>query len=244
MPAERYYLPEEFEKDIEIVLEGTEFHHLTNVMRNRVGDSVEAINGLGQLATAKIVSISKKSAQLHIESLYQSPRLDKPLILAQAIPRLSKLEIILEKTTELGVTEIWLFHSSHSEKKDFSENQSERLRTILISAMKQCGRLFLPELIMMPPLKQWQPCGFPAFFGDVEPSAPLLIEKVRDERDCGDGVIFFVGPESGFTDDEVRLLKNLGTEGVSLNGNILRAETAAVIAIGLLSHVLSGGLRR
>ncbi|MBA3815357.1 MAG: 16S rRNA (uracil(1498)-N(3))-methyltransferase, partial [Parachlamydiaceae bacterium] len=165
MPAERYYFPKELQEGNTITLDGVEFHHLINVMRNRVNDSVELINGLGQLAKAKITQLEKKCGYLQVETIFQEPQLEKPLILAQAIPRLSKLEIILEKATELGMTEVWLFPSSHSEKKEFSENQSDRLRTILIAAMKQSGRLFLPDLIIMPPLKQWQPLCLPAYFG-------------------------------------------------------------------------------
>lgn len=235
MPAERYYYPQELQEGSSITLEGVEFHHLVNVMRNRVGDSLELVNGLGQLAKASITQLEKKCGYLKIESIFQAPMLDKPLILAQAIPRLSKLETILEKATELGMTEVWLFPSSHSEKKEFSENQSERLRTILISAMKQCGRLFLPDLIIMPPLKQWQPFGLPAYFGDTNTEALSFQEKWK-QQPSKEGSIFFIGPESGFTETETALLKNLGAVGVKLNDNILRTETAAIAAIALLSH--------
>lgn len=235
MPAERYYYPQELQEKSVITLEGIEFHHLVNVMRNRVDDRVEIVNGLGQLAQARIIELEKKRGQLEVETVFQAPTLEKPLILAQGIPRLSKLEVILEKATELGMTEIWLFPASHSEKKEFSENQSERLHTILISAMKQCGRLFLPDLIIMPPLKQWQPLCLPAYFGDTHGDAPIFEEKWK-QQSTGNGSIFFIGPESGFTEKETDLLKQLGAVGVKLNPNILRTETAAIAAIALISH--------
>lgn len=235
MPAERYYYPQEFQENAEIMLPDAEAHHLVKVMRNRPGDIVELVNGLGQLAQAEIKQIEKKQCYLEVIELYEAISLDKPLILAQAIPRLNRLEIILEKATELGITEIWLFPSAHSEKKEFSENQSERLRAILISAMKQCGRLFLPDLILMPPLKQWQPFYLPAYFGDTSTDAPLFQEKWKEQTE-GKGSIFLVGPESGFTTDEIVILKNLKAAGVKLNNNILRTETAAIAAIALISH--------
>lgn len=234
MPAERYYYPKEFQEQDEIFLEGVELHHLINVMRNREGNLVEIVNGLGQLAQARLANLEKKRAILQIEEVFEAPALDKPLILAQAIPRLSKLEVILEKCTELGVTEIWLFPASHSEKKTFSENQLERFHTILISAMKQCGRLFLPDLILMPQLKQWQPLCLPAYFGDTANEAPLFYEKYTQQLN-NEGSIFFIGPESGFTEDEISLLKKLEAIGVKLNNNILRTETAAIAAIAIMS---------
>lgn len=235
MPAERYYSPQEFQEQNTITLEGAELHHLVNVMRNSVGDNVEVVNGLGQLARASIIDIEKKRSLLKIETVMQAITLDQPFILVQAIPRLNKLEIILEKATELGITEVWLFPSSHSEKKEFSENQTERLHTILIAAMKQCGRLFLPDLIMMPPLKQWQPFYLPAFFGDINPDAPSF-QKIWEQQHPKEGSIIAIGPESGFTDEEINILKKLGATGIKINNNILRTETAAIAAISLMSH--------
>lgn len=237
MPAERYYYPEDFQEGNPISLVDVEFHHLVNVMRNRIGDTIELINGKGQLATGRIQEISKKAAIITIEGLSEASVLEKPLILAQAIPRLSKLEFVLEKGTELGMTEIWLFPAAHSEKSSFSKNQLDRFNTILISAIKQSGRLFLPELILMPRLEEWQPFCLPAFYGDTDPNAPLfeVMWKKQEKKDT-EGTLFCVGPESGFTSQETTLLKALGATGVNLNPFILRTETAAIVAMCLMAH--------
>src|SRR5207248_2602313 len=133
-----------------------ELHHLVNVMRTRLGEKIEVVNGQGQLAEAILQSIEKKSASLRIESVETSSPFSQRLILAQGMPKQNRLEFIIEKGTELGMTEIWLFPASRSEKKDFSVNQLERLNILTIAAMKQCGRLFLPKIVIMPPLKQWK----------------------------------------------------------------------------------------
>jgi len=237
MPAERFYYPHSLGKEDNIVLEDQEFHHLVNVMRNRLDDIIEVINGIGQIANARLSSIEKKRALLTVETVFTEEPSKLKLILAQAIPRLNRLETILEKCTELGMTEIWLFPGAHSEKKEFSENQLERLQHILISATKQCGRLFLPKLISMPPIKKWQTFPIPAFFGDVEPEAPLLedIWKHHFEAEAYEALMC-IGPESGFNDEEIALLKKFGAEGVSLHRNILRTDTAAIASLALLSH--------
>lgn len=237
MPAERYYYPEDFQEGNPISLADIEFHHLVNVMRNRIGDTIELINGKGQLAIGRIEEISKKAAKISVESISEASVLEKPLILAQAIPRLSKLEFVLEKGTELGVTEIWLFPATYSDKSSFSKNQLDRFNTILVSAMKQCGRLFLPELILMPRLEEWQTFCLPAFYGDTDPNAPLFeVMWKKIEKKGMEGTIFCIGPESGFTSQETVSLKALGATGVKLNPFILRTETAAIVAMSLMAH--------
>lgn len=237
MPGNRYFLPQEFQEGMNVSLDDIEFHHLVHVMRNRVNDQVELVNGKGQLAAGRLVQIEKKQAIVDIISVISASTLDRPIILAQAILRLSKLELILEKGTELGMTQIWLFPAQHSEKDNFSSNQLHRLNTIMISAMKQCGRLFLPEILLMPPLKEWQNFPLPAFYGDTQPNAPLF-KTSWSASDPQHGCIFFVGPESGFTTEESKALQALGAQGVKLHHNILRTETAAIAALSLMSHWL------
>lgn len=241
MPKERYFYPQDFQEGSQLFIEDQEFHHLIHVMRNHIDDVIELVNGQGQLASGKISKIEKKRVSLEVLTVYQAPSLDLPLILAQAIPRFNRLELIVEKGTELGMTELWLFPAMHSDKKAFSINQTERLNTILISAMKQCGRLFLPELIFMPSLKEWQKFSLPTFFGDTRPSAPTFASAWQ-QKNPQNGSIFCVGPESGFTSDEVDVLQQLGAEGVKLHRNILRTETAGITALSLMSHWQLGAL--
>jgi 16S rRNA (uracil1498-N3)-methyltransferase len=235
MPAERYFFPQPFSLGIPLILQDQEFHHLTNVMRAREGEEIEVVNGLGQLAKGIIQSIEKKRAVVVINEVQNTPQPTNRLILAQAIPRLNRLEYILEKGTELGVTEFLLFPSTHSERKEFSENQTERLNTILIAATKQCGRLFLPALNLMPPLKKWSSIPLPAFFGDTRSQAKPLYQACS-AKPALQAAVIFIGPESGFTSEEVRWFEQHGVEGIKLHSNILRTDTAAITALSLLSH--------
>jgi len=236
MPAERYFYPNNLiEKEV-ISLEDSEFHHLAHVMRAKEGGLVELVNGTGYLAKARIEAIKKKSAELVIQSVIHEPCPLFNSILAQAIPRGNRLDTILEKSTELGVSEIWLFPGKHSERKEISENQLEKITQTLIVAMKQCGRLYLPSIVVKSKLARWEPLAYPAYFGDVEPSAPLFLQVLQKE-DNKQGIIFFIGPESGFNDDETARLKDLGAKGVKLNNNILRTDTAAIAAVALISHL-------
>ena len=128
------------------------------------------------------------------------------------------------------MTQIWLFPGEQSERKQLSENQLERVKGILIAAMKQCGALWLPQLVEKPRLRDWPAFPYPAFFGDISPAAPYLSESWKRDKPK-DGVLFLVGPESGFSTKEEDCLLRLEAQGVKLHSHILRTDTAALAAL-------------
>ncbi|MBS0647621.1 MAG: 16S rRNA (uracil(1498)-N(3))-methyltransferase [Verrucomicrobia bacterium] len=225
MPADRFFLPVSLNTS-SLSFEGEEFHHLAHVMRVRVGETIEIVNGRGELATGEVVSLDKKNAELKILSHHTEPCPEQSLILAQALTRPSSLEWIIEKGTELGVTEFWLFPGERSEKKELSPSQVHRLATMTQSALKQCGRLFLPSIVLKPALSSWQPPAGSLFFGDLSPQAPRLKGPFQNT------VVFFIGPEKGFSSTETKILsEQFKAQGIRLHDNILRAETAAITAL-------------
>lgn len=226
MPAHRYFIEAFFEQGKEVSLLNPERHHLIVVMRAQKEDRVELVNGKNQLAEASLSTIDKKAAHLKIEKVTESAT-PYPLILCQAIPRFNHLEIVLEKATELGATEIWLFPGERSDKSSFTNNQLSRMQMILISAMKQCGRLDLPRLLLKPSLLQWKTLPFPAYIGDLSPTAPLL----RSCWEKKEGCCIFIGPEGGFSQKELFYLHALGAKSVQLHPLTLRAETASISAL-------------
>lgn len=235
MPAERYYYPNELHEDCIVILENTEFHHLTNVMRAKEGDLLELVNGQGVLAQASVLKIEKKKAQLKIIDVKTESKPSFEIILAQSTPRINRLDTILEKGTELGMTQLWLFPGDFSERKILTEHQLERMTSITIGAMKQCGRLYLPQILLKPKLEQWERSPYSMFYGDVNPEAPKLETSLRTFS--GDGLIIVIGPESGLSDKEELYLRNLKAQGVKLHPNILRTDTAAIAALALISHL-------
>lgn len=234
MPKERHYIPQDLSLSQEVFLEGTEFHHLVNVMRSNLGARIELINGQGVCAQAKIVKIEKKRALLVIEALFSEEKTPDRLILAQAIPKLNRLDFIIEKGTELGMSALWLFPGDHCEKRDLSETQLERLNHLAIAAMKQCGRLYLPEILVLPPLSAWKPFPFPFYFGSLAPEAPPFIRLLQEEP--SHTLLFCVGPEGGLSAAEEKTLCGIGAIGTKLAKHILRTETAAIAAITLMAQ--------
>jgi len=229
MPIDRFFDSHLDAASQEGKLVGDEKHHACKVFRLKPGDHCEIINGQGIVANVIISEITKNELFYevnthHIENI-KIPQ--KTLIIG--MPKLVKLELICEKATELGVDEIILFNADRSEKTDLSKNQMERLYNILISALKQSGRLFLPSLQFRPHLENCFESDRTYFFGDLR-------SKTKLSQTLSQRIGFVIGPESGFSDNELSLLEKMG-QGVYLSVSILRCETAAISSAFLMSYL-------
>lgn len=223
MPAERFFIDAELSGTVH--LEGQEHHHLAHVMRIREGEIIELVNGRGALAQAKVLLISKPKTSLEILEIKIEPLPLPKLFLAIPYLRMSKLEWVIEKGTELGADAFYLYPADYSEKGDFSPHQLQRLTHIAISALKQSGRLDLPKIELQTLDKLLAlPCRH--YFGDTREEASSL----RFEFPA----LFITGPERGFSPDELLLLESKAL-GVKLHRNILRAETAPLLIAALSS---------
>lgn len=220
MPSSRYFIDAPLEG--EMSLSGDEFTHLTRVMRAQENDTIELVNGRNLLATGRIQSIQKTHAHIKIISVTEGKK-KKPFTLIQALIRPQLLDWLIEKGTELNVTAFCLFPAEKSEKKSLTEAQLMRLHKLSISALKQCGRLDLPEIAFFPHLSQ-VPLKGKGVFGDVR----------KDAGPPGSADFLCVGPEAGFTEQEHAFLEKQGVFGVRLHENILRTETAALVGAALL----------
>jgi 16S rRNA (uracil1498-N3)-methyltransferase len=224
MPDDRFFVDEPLETGKNVRVEGIELHHLKDVMRIKIGEKVELVNGKNQLAQAELLSFHKAEATLLIQNVETRDKPKNEIILAQALPRLNRLDFIIEKGTELNATAFWLFPGAESERKELSPQQKNRLIQISISSMKQCGRLDLPPLLFKPALSQWDKPSGHLYFGDPESSISYTSQTP---------LIFFIGPEKGFSPSETALLQNWGAQGVRLHPNVLRIDTAAIAALAL-----------
>ncbi len=232
MPQHRYYISEPFYIDQPVTIQEPEFHHLHAVMRQKNGDLLELINGQGQLAHGVITSIQKKQAIVQISSVQKEKPADFFLTLALGFLKNTHLEFALEKACELGVSKICLFQAMRSEKKELSEQYLKRLHTIVISACKQCGRLYIPKIEISKNLKECLKKEELSFFGDLSSTSQLIARFAQDLQKQKAATIY-IGPESGFTEEEVTRLQEHGAHGITLAKNTLRAETAAIIAVSL-----------
>lgn len=200
-----------------------ELHHIKKVLRIAEGDHLELVNGKGDLA----IGIYQGSIKIH--STTHTPKSPYKKILALANPLQNHLEFIIEKATELGITHFFLFPSTKSPIPTYSAPKKDRLTKITISALKQCKRLHLPEIIYLPSLQALPPATY--YLGDPKGSPP----RPHPDIDVG----FIIGPESGFTPDELSYFTHyLKAHPTKLSDNILRCETAAIVSAFLITSHL------
>lgn len=218
MPVNRFFFPGDLKPNEKISLPDEEAKHLFRAIRKKQGEAIEVVNGRGVLASAII-----EEKELVITSIETTERPQYPLILAQAMLRSTRLEWLIEKGTELGVDTFWLFPG---ERGEFSSFRKSRLEKIAISALKQSGRLWLPEIIEKPSISSWDSLPKNAYYGDL--NATEAFSPPHQQSLC-----FIVGPESGLTPKEISHLEQLGAKGVLLNTNTLRAETAALTSVAI-----------
>ncbi len=210
-------------------LQEVEAQHAARVLRKRVGDRLDLVDGRGGWFTATITEISKRDCLLQVEQINQEVQraAHRFTLLVAPTKHIDRFEWILEKATEIGVDEIRPFFSEHSER---TRLRNDRLERVIISAMKQSLRSFLPMLHPAMPLAEAirEAEGsdkFLAYLGEGE--RPLLRSMVGQNRDT----VVAIGPEGGFSPAEAAQARQLGYHFASLGPHRLRTETAAITAV-------------
>lgn len=227
--SERFFIESPIVDD-RAALIGAEAHHLTGVMRAKVGDEVVLFDGTGCEFTARIDAIGKREVRLSITSRTVVDReLARRVTLCSSLPRGDRQRWLVEKAVELGVHTFVPLNAKRG-VVEADADVCERLRRAVVEASKQCGRNRLMEIATaetMPPRDgSFPPEGLKLLAhpgGDVAPAH--LVDELR--RSPTMPLAFLVGPEGGFTDEEVAAAVAAGWRKVSLGPRILRIETAA-----------------
>lgn len=233
MRLNRFYL-ENFSNDQKIETRDCAIsHQIKNVLKMKAGDYVSFFNQEME-SLYKIEEISKKVIIfVWKENIQNNFKPKREIILFQSLIKKDKMEWVVQKATELGVTKIFPIISKRSEKKDINLN---RLNKIIVEAVEQCGRLDLP--LIFEPLKFsdiWSKVEGLAFLGDGSGINILEVFK-KNEENCKK-VSIIIGPEGGFENKEIELAKKNKAEIVCLNNYVLRSETASVSFLSIISNL-------
>ena len=241
MKEKRYYFNGNLDINKTIVLEGDEFHHLTNVMRSRIGERVCLFNGDGTFYFGNVKTIAKKYAEIEIVEAQKSnnePTIN--LTVYQALAKGDKLSLIMQKITEIGASELALFDSKFCDVKANTHKQ-ERMESIAVSAAKQCGRASITNTTGIHSIKQVseQIKNYDAFYVAYEnKDGSTLAKDLLANKDKIKNIAIMIGAEGGFAEDEIKLLEENGAKIVSLGNRILRTETAAIVTAGVIMQML------
>jgi 16S rRNA (uracil1498-N3)-methyltransferase len=211
------------------LLEGPEAHHLMHVLRVQPGEVVELFDGMGHVAQAVVTTVRRRDVELTITTLQTVAAPKREVILATAVPKGDRFDWLIEKATELGVTRIIPLITARS-SVDPRSGKLDKLRQTVIAACKQSGRNHLLELSPVCSLPALIQSEFPnrSVFVAHPTSVPNAPAKRTIEWNQLPSLLFLIGPEGGFTDDEVSLAINNGAQTLQLGLHILRIETAAI----------------
>ncbi len=233
----------EIGKSVDIT--GTDVNHIKNVLRLRCGDEIIVSNGSGRDYHCQISSFENEKVVADIIDVCDNfAELETEIILFQGFPKSDKMEFIIQKTVELGVTKIVPVITKRTvvkldEKK--AAKKTERYNAVALSAAKQSGRGIIPEVT--------EPVTFKAAL-DMAKSLDMniipyeeaegieyskkVIKDIRGKKSLG----IFIGPEGGFAAEEVQSALDIGAHAISLGHRILRTETAGMAVMSIIMFEL------
>ena len=225
-------------KGKDIVIEGEEFNHLKNVLRMNVGDELLVSLNDEFEYVCQIESFGKNGANCKIIGKKEcdgNPR--KNIVIFQAITKRQKVEFIVQKATEIGISKVVPFVSEYVIAK-VTENKLERLNSIAMNACKQCERTIMP--VIEKPKKIDEVLEMLKGF-DIVLFANERTDKGEKLKDLAEynNIAVIVGSEGGFSQKEKETFMGTGATTISLGRRIYRCETASVAMMSLVS-ILSG----
>jgi 16S rRNA (uracil1498-N3)-methyltransferase len=241
MTVHRFYaLPGNINEDL-IILSASDSHHLVNVMRLSDGDEIIVFDGRGKEYLCKVIEAKPEGVKACVlEQRSLDTELRTSITVVQAIPKSDKMDFIVQKCTELGVMRIVPVISDRTVVKLTPKKESsrrERWQRIACEAAKQCGRTVIPEISEVSP--------FRSALNGLE-SCELALIPWEGERTTRIGsvlkrakarsVAVYIGPEGGFSVDEVKMAVQCGVIPVSLGPRILRTETAGIVASTIILY--------
>jgi 16S rRNA (uracil1498-N3)-methyltransferase len=218
------------------VLEADDAYHVRTVLRMQAGDSVAVLDGSGAEYPGIIEEIRKQSVSLNLGNPWNpATEPDCKITVAQALPRMAeKMEQVLEHGTEVGVSGFWAFRTARSLPHLDGERQAKRLLRlgkIIKSAAEQSHRALLPSLVVDGDLTDVLQCAGAFDLAVIaDPASELPLRLALPAAVSKPRVLLLIGPESGFTEEELREAGRAGAAAVSLGPRILRTETAALAA--------------
>ncbi|MEM6884668.1 MAG: RsmE family RNA methyltransferase [Verrucomicrobiota bacterium] len=226
------------------LLDAAESHHARSVLRIKVGERCAVFDGKGKEVQAKVTEVGKHQLSFNVLSCQQSQPLPFSIHLIQALTKGKSWSLILEKSTELGVSSILPVLSDRSVTRISPEDsgKQEKWRQEIIAACKQSGRNYLPRLSPVTTISQLDGClpapEAPKFIASLQPGALPLGQALDQALASGahTDITIAVGPEGDFSPAELGEFHAEGYQPVTLGPNVLRAETAAIYLCAVLFH--------
>ena len=236
---QRFFVPPEILTGEEIRLPEDVLHHLGTVLRRPAGEEILLLDGLGTVCRCRLTDLRRHAGTARILARWREEDSAFPVTLLQSLPKSDKMELILQKGTELGITRfvpVLTERSIPSPANDGGEKRRQRWQRIIRETARQCRRPILPQIASARSLTQaLAECreGLRLFLWESG-SRPLgaVLPVARPN-----GAAILVGPEGGFSPAEETVARAAGFQPVHFGPRILRCETAGFAVAGILQYL-------
>ena len=224
----------------QVELTETVFHHWIKVLRAKVGEVATLFNGQGGEYQVTLVEIYKKSANISVDSF--NPRDRTPIfntLLGQVMSKGDRMDYVIQKAVELGVSNIQLLTSERCEmrlKYERDQKKIEHWQAIAIAACEQCGMNRVPQILAPISLQDWLASDLPSTKLVLAPNKEQIDVLANTTTD----IALLIGPEGGLSDAEISLSNQTGFINWCIGNRVLRTETAPIVALSILNYNVTG----
>ena len=241
----RFFLPSDSWGEV-AWLTGDEAKHLSQVLRIRAGDEVAVFEGKGRRALATVTEVSRDRVKLELGPANSIPVLEPEVILALAIPKGKKMDLVVQKSVELGVSAIQPLVTRNTVVQP-GQGKSDKWQRVALEACKQSGLDHLPEVHEPLEFGKWlAEIGRPAYhelrlIASLAEGAKPMREIVRSVGSPS-RIVILVGPEGDFTQAETQAALETAFSPVTLGATVLRAETASLFCLSAIRYEFENNL--
>ncbi|MGB0732559.1 MAG: 16S rRNA (uracil(1498)-N(3))-methyltransferase [Pontibacterium sp.] len=237
MRLPRFYDPQSFAPNTSTELGNAAVQHIVKALRLKKDDKIALFNGDGLLYHATLTQVEKRTAIAYVTHV-EKPDNESPLnvTIGQSLSRGERMDYAVQKSTELGATQITPLFSSRCEVKLPPDRQEKRVnhwQHVAISACEQSGRCFVPKIASPLTLEAW----LKEQTADLKFVLHHHAEQPLASHPTPQSVALLIGPEGGLTEEEVSLAIAHGFQPLTMGPRVLRTETAPVAALSLLNYL-------
>ncbi|MFH1715267.1 MAG: RsmE family RNA methyltransferase [Elusimicrobiota bacterium] len=228
-----------------VMIKGDEFNHICRVVRKKTGDQIDLFDENGKKYSAVIACINDDAVICKITETRQRDK-GYEITLYQCLPKSSKMDFIVEKATELGVSNIVPVISKYvvaRPEKSSMNHKIERWRCIALSASKQSGNAVVPVISEFMSIEDAfslkdSSVKLVAYEMGDEPLSKNILEKEAGVSLKNTNIKILIGAEGGLSGDEIKTAHKNNWRSFRLHGNILRAETAPIVILSIVKYIL------
>jgi 16S rRNA (uracil1498-N3)-methyltransferase len=236
----RFFITPEQVREPYIAVTGDDLRHIRTVLRKQPGDLLMLLDGRGMEYIVRIATMERSEIDTEIVERRKRELSTVRVTLGQGLPKTDKMDFIVQKATELGVSSLApLITERTIVKVKDEEKRGERWRKIAREAAMQSGRPDIPKVETILPfgdyIRTLDPGPLPLLLFPWE-EGTVPIKQVLRQTPGAQNIVVLIGPEGGFSQDEADAAKGKGFHLVSLGPNILRTETAAVAVLSMIGY--------